>query len=89
MSVVIVHIKTKEYSAWKSGFDNTEEMRKAGGLTNTRILRSTDDPNELFIESDTSDVAKAKQFLTSPDVRSSMEKSGVIGQPEIHFLNLG
>jgi quinol monooxygenase YgiN len=87
MPVVMVQLKVKDYASWKVGFDATAEHRKAGGLTNTHVLRSTDDPNEIFVQSDTADTAKAKEFLTSPEVRAGMEKSGVIGTPTIHLLN--
>ena len=87
MSVVLVQLKTTDYAAWKNVFEGTAAMREAAGLTNTRILRSADDPNEVFVRSDTNDLAKAKQFLTSPEVRTMMEKSGLVGPPAIHFLN--
>lgn len=88
MAIVLVHLKIKDYASWKNGFDAAAESRKAGGLTNTQIFRSTDDPNEVFVQSDIDDVAKAKQFMTSAEVKSAMEKSGIVGAPGIHFLNL-
>jgi quinol monooxygenase YgiN len=87
MAVVIVHLKIKQFASWKTGFDSNEAMRTAAGLMNVRILQSVDDPNEVCIQSETNDVAKAKQFLTSPNLNAVMEKTGVISPPAIYFLN--
>ena len=87
MTLVMVQFKIKDYATWERGFNATKEMRSAGGLMNTRAYRSADDPNEIIVQSETNDPAKAKQFLSSPETRSAMEKGGVIGPPTVNFLN--
>jgi hypothetical protein len=32
------------------------------------------------------DVKRARQFVESDDLRQAMQRAGVSGQPEIHFL---
>jgi hypothetical protein len=34
-----------------------------------------------------SDVAKAKEFAASPDLKEKMQSAGVIGAPDILFLS--
>ena len=48
-------------------------------------VRSPDDPNEVVILQDVADVSKARTWLTSNEMKSAMEKSGVLGSPSIRF----
>jgi len=88
MPVVMVHVQVKDFDAWKAVFDSTAGLRSANGFTSTRVLRSADDANDVIIESETHDLAKAKQFLTSPEMRETMVKAGVLGPPTMHFLDV-
>jgi hypothetical protein len=49
------------------------------------VFRSPDDPNDVVILQDVADVSKARTWLTSSDMKSVMEKSGVLGSPSIRF----
>ena len=44
-----------------------------------------DDPNDVVILQDVADVAKARTWLGSPEMKTAMEKSGVLGSPTIRF----
>jgi hypothetical protein len=49
------------------------------------VFRSADDPNEVVVLQDVADVAKARTWLGSDDMKAEMQKSGVIGSPSIRF----
>jgi hypothetical protein len=49
------------------------------------VFRSPDDPNDVVILQDVADVSKARTWLGSNEMKSVMEKSGVIGSPSIRF----
>jgi hypothetical protein len=51
------------------------------------VFRSTEDPNDILILFDTSDRRRAEEFGGSDDLKSAMQNSGVIGQPEIRFAD--
>jgi hypothetical protein len=87
MTLVMVCFKIKDFATWKSAFDAAEGMRDAVPFLNTRVYRSAEDPTEVYVLSETSDAEKAKQFLTSPDVRAVMEKAGMLGPPKSTFLS--
>ena len=55
------------------------------GITNGRVFRSPDDPNDVVILQDVADVSKARTWLTSNEMKLVMEKTGVIGAPNIRF----
>ena len=44
-----------------------------------------DDQNDVVILQDVTDVAKARAWLGSTEMKTAMEKSGVVGSPSIRF----
>jgi hypothetical protein len=55
------------------------ESRMAG------VFRSADDANEVVILQDVSDVAKARTWYGSSEMKTAWEKAGVVGSPSIRF----
>jgi hypothetical protein len=49
------------------------------------VFRSAEDQNDVVILQDVSDVAKARAWLGSDDLKAEMQKSGVIGSPNVRF----
>jgi hypothetical protein len=82
---VTVHFKVKEYATWRTGYDGHEKNRVSAGITNGRVFRRADDPNDVVILQDVADVAKARTWLASDDLKAVMQKNGVIGSPSIRF----
>ena len=82
-----VHFKVKDYAAWRTGYNSREKGRLSAGISNGRVFRSPEDPNDVVILQDVADVSKARSWLTSDDTKAAMEKSGVIGSPSIRFAN--
>jgi hypothetical protein len=54
-------------------------------MTNGRVFRSANDPNDVVILQDVADVAKARTWLGSTEMKTVMEKSGVLGSPSLRF----
>jgi quinol monooxygenase YgiN len=88
MATFIVHHTVEDYAKWKPFFDQDSAARKAAGSKGGILYRSADNPNELFILWDWEDLASARKFAESPDLREIMQKAGVVGRPDIHFLEL-
>jgi hypothetical protein len=80
-----VHLKVKDFNAWRTSYNGHEKDRVSAGITNGRVFRSPDDPNDVVILQDVADVSKARTWLTSNEMKSVMEKSGVLGSPSIRF----
>ena len=87
MGLVIVRHKVKDFGAWKRAFDDHASARGSAGLSNTRLFRSADDPSEVVILFDTDDIAKAKQFVSSSELKSAMTAAGVIDKPDVLVLS--
>jgi hypothetical protein len=86
MPVMMIHHKVKDYGAWRPIYDAHEKSRATAGITNAKVFRRAEDPNDLVILADVADVAKARSWSTSEDLKSAMQKAGVLGPPTIHFV---
>jgi len=80
-----VHFKVKDFNAWRTSYNGHEKDRTSAGITSGKDVRSADDANDVVILADVDDVSKARTWLGSNEMKSVMEKSGVIGSPGIRF----
>jgi hypothetical protein len=80
-----LHFKVKDFNAWRTSYNGNEKGRASAGITNGRVFRGADDQNEVIVLQDVADVAKARTWFASDDLKSAMQKSGVIGSPCIRF----
>jgi hypothetical protein len=82
---VTIHLKVKDYAAWRTDYDGREKSRLSAGITNGRVFRRAEDPNDLVVLQDVADVPKARSWFGSDDLKAAMQKSGVVGSPSIRF----
>src|SRR6202158_3266616 len=78
-----VHFKVKDYAAWRTSYDGNEKSRVSAGITNSRVFRNAQDPNDVVILQDVADVSKARIWFASDDLKAAMQKSGVVGSPNV------
>jgi hypothetical protein len=74
-----IHFKVKD--AWQTSYNGNEKSRTSAGITKSKVFRSTDDPNDVLLLQDVADVSKARIWYGSSEMKSLMEKSGVVGSP--------
>ena len=86
MPYLLVRHKVADYAKWKPNFDQHAATRKASGCLGGQLFRTANDPNELLILFQWDDLEKARQFSQSNDLRETMQKAGVIDQPNVYFL---
>jgi hypothetical protein len=82
---VMIHLKVKDYATWRTSYNGHEKDRASAGITNGKVFRSAENPNDLLILQDVADVSKARTWLGSNEMKSVTEKSGVVGSPSIRF----
>ena len=85
MSTLTLHIKAKDYAAWRPYFDAFEKNRVSAGITNARVFRKADDANDILVLCDVADISKARSFLTSDELKAQMQKAGILGAPTPYF----
>jgi hypothetical protein len=83
---VIVRHKVADYGRWKEKFDAHLSTRKAGGELGHRLFTSAEDPRDVTIFMDWDSLENARKFATSDDLKQTMQNAGVVGEPEIRFL---
>ena len=50
------------------------------------MFRSVNDPNEIIILLEWDELKNARELTQSDDLKKVMERAGVVGKPDIHFL---
>jgi hypothetical protein len=77
----------EDYARWKEGFDNHVSARQASGATGEAfVMRTIDEPNEITVLLGWNDLKKALAFTKSVSLKEAMQKAGIVGSPEIRFL---
>jgi hypothetical protein len=86
MAQLLIKHKVKDYPAWKKVFDGFIETRKAGGEKSYQIMHPENDSNDLLAIFEWDNLDNAKKFVGSTQLKQTMGNAGVIGQPEVYFL---
>ena len=86
MTYLLVIHKVADFTNWKKGYDDSLAARQQAGLKERYLLRNVDDANEVILLHEAEDLQKAKEFVSSPDLREMMQQSGVLGEPKGYFL---
>jgi hypothetical protein len=83
---LLIRHKVRDFDEWKPGFDGHAAKRAEAGLSVKHLLRGTEDQNEIIVMFEAKDLARAKAFIASADLRERMQSFGV-DKPDIYFLN--
>ncbi len=83
---MIIRHTVSDFSAWKTGYEAHGPARAAAGLTEKLLLQDADNPNQVTIILEADDLNRAEEFSKSDDLREAMQRVGVVGKPDIHFL---
>jgi quinol monooxygenase YgiN len=83
---MIVRHQVADYSRWKEAFDAHLVTRKAAGETGYHVMLSVDNPREVTLFSDWDSLEHARVFAGSEDLKQAMQAAGVVGEPEIRFV---
>ena len=87
MATLIVRHKVEDFAKWKAAFDDFVPTSRTRGVKSARVLRNADNPNEVIVTNEFDDMAKARQFAGSEELKQIMQKAGVSDHPDIYFLD--
>lgn len=87
-NVMLVWHKVANYEKFLTGYEAHDSMRLASGIHNYIIGREVDNPNMILVATRMDDITKAKAFAASADLKTAMQKVGVVGAPSITFLDV-
>jgi len=86
MSYVLIRHKVADFSIWKKVYDAHLPLRQNAGLKEDQRFRGANGSNEVVILFSTENLERAKEFAGSEELRLTMQKAGVIGRPDVSFL---
>jgi hypothetical protein len=87
MTHILLRHKVADFAKWKPAYDAHLAARQKAGLREKNLLRSVDNPNEVVLLFEAEDLTRAQAFSESSDLSEAMQKAGVVGKPDILFLN--
>jgi hypothetical protein len=87
MAHLMVRHTVQDFAKWKAVYESHRSARQAAGLKDLNLWHNTDQPKEIIALFEVSDMAKAKAFTKSPDLKEKMMAGGVMGPPDIVFLS--
>jgi hypothetical protein len=87
LPAVIVRHEVSDYAAWKRGFDGHADARARAGIVGHAVNVSAENPNVVvaYLQAESLDALRA--FASTPDLKEVMKAAGVIGAPDITFVN--
>ncbi len=86
-SVMVIWHKVANYTTWLAGYEAHDSARLAAGLHNYVVGRDLSDSNMVMVALGMDDLAKAKAFAASADLKATMQKLGV-GVPSISYMDV-
>jgi heme-degrading monooxygenase HmoA len=86
MAYMLVRHNVQDYEAWKSVFDSVSDLRRRNGERSYQILREENGSNSLVALFEWDNLDNARKYAASSELKEAMQRAGVIGKPEISFL---
>ncbi len=86
MATLLVRHRVRDFERWKQVFDAQAPERAAAGSLGGRVFRDGDDPEDVVIVLEWADLDRARDFAEREDLQETMERAGVMGEPDFLFL---
>lgn len=87
MVFMVIDHKVKDYAKWKPAFDKHESTRKKAGSKGGNLYHISGEPNHICIVFEWDSKGNATKFIESDDLKKTMQEAGVLGKPDIWFLD--
>lgn len=82
---VVTH-EVSDYAAWKRIYDRHADARKRAGIFTAHVNRDAENPNLITIYLGARNSDSLQSFLSSSDLKSTMQKAGVKAPPQIFLI---
>jgi hypothetical protein len=86
MAYIFIRGNVQDYETWKSVFDSKNDWRRRIGQKSYQILRPENGSNEVDLLLAWDNLDNARKFASSAELKEAMQQAGVVGKPEILFL---
>ena len=86
MVTLFVRHQVEDYGKWREGYDGNAAMIAGLGVREASVYRSVDDGNNLTVSHDFDSIDAARKFAGSDELKAAMQELGVVGHPEVWFV---
>lgn len=76
----------KDYAKWREVFGGAVSTGKSMGTKSVRMLKNSQNPNEVVTINEIADVASAMKMGQSNEMREIVQRAGVVGEPTMYLL---
>jgi quinol monooxygenase YgiN len=87
MATLFVRHDVSDFAHWKQAYDDFDARRQSMGVTGAGVYQEDGNPNNVTVYHHFDSIEAAKAFAASTELRETMEKAGVAGEPTIWFAN--
>lgn len=86
MPYLLIDHTVEDYDTWKPYFDDHGTTRAGSGGQGGQLFHKEGEPNEIVALFEWDSLGNAHEFAASADLKATMKEAGVIGKPDLHFL---
>ena len=84
---MIVSHAVEDYSKWRVQYDEFDDYRKKNGIVGHAVNQELGKPNQVIVYHQAESVDTLRALVDSGELKERMEKGGVVGKPDIQFVN--
>lgn len=85
VTVILTH-EVQDYAGWRQGFDAGEPLRTQHGISVSDVYSAVDNPNKVTVLTEFPSVEAVQGFMNNAEFKEAIQKSGVVGAPEVKVL---
>ncbi len=86
MAFLVVAHQVENYSTWRKAYDDNQDFRAQHNLGEARVYQDVADANQITVVAE-GDLSNLQAFASDPALKDAMESAGVVGAPQIMFVN--
>lgn len=86
-TTMFVRHDVSDFGKWKQTYDGFRDTQKRLGVAAEAVYQSADNPNDVTVTHDFATLAAAQAFVQSNELRETMARAGVVGEPTIWFAS--
>ena len=85
-ATLLVRHTVADYTAWRSVYDEVDDLRVRHGCTEQRVLQLPGDSNDILAVHEFPTVDQARSFTDDPALKEAMGRGGVSSPPRIEIF---
>ena len=86
MATLIIMHQVADYDAWRRVYDAESKLADAYGRESARVMRNTDDPNEVVVIETFPSADQIQELVQSEELATAMQGAGVTGKPTVYVI---